>query len=628
MIINDIEPGMTNIVDNQTVRKILNDVLTDVEYAVGFTLGPAGKTALIHDPNGVTSLYPNKDGYNQIMNLHYNDYFYDSVLKIIRDAAMHCNITVGDATTSSVIILSAFYKKLREVIDTKKFSYISDSGIVTILEVMKNVLKKFLYDKNYIRKFNNSSEEWCMDHNQKMSVLTKVATVAANNDNEIGTYIAHLFDKVLDSEEELDVSITPNSHNETTEATEIGFYMPCGYINRVYATERDGRTAIYNDPRFLIIEGPLLDGDLPLLEPFISYVCIMNDRPLVIMAEDYSRNVMQRLYSLRIGGIAQDPETGKSVTLPPLSILPLQHSSADDLGREKTLDLETALGGHVLPLQSSTLDKSTIPTEPAQMELMLGSARKIVSINNECRIFDGGGNPQKIKGRVEEIARIRDEIVIKDSDYAQLTIAEYNARIAMLKSNMLSIKVGGSSFKERQYNVRVFEDAVYACKATIKHGYTLIGQTSLRALLTTWRTEVCGAIVKEILSTKNNVIFGPANKKETHLTEIVNTLIDVLYSTILKAYEIAIKNAIQNEKASQEIFDEIDKEIIEHKCAISYDVITDTYYTLTSPLNDNCPIYSAGSTDWEILNAIISVTAIFFNANTMMTLYIPKKEKT
>ncbi len=615
MIINTIEEGRTNVVDNKTIREIFSNVLQDVYNAVGFTLGPAGKTALLHDPNGVTSLYPNKDGFVQITNLHYNDYFYDSVLKIIRDAAMHCNITIGDATTSSVIILKEFYEKLRQVIDESSFEYISDSGVVTILEVLKNTIKKYLYDKNFIKKLQDET----ITHDERLTILTKVATIAANNDNEIGSFVAKIFNKVIDSGDEVDVSIVPNSYSETTESTEIGFYLPCGHIHRVYSTERDGRSAIYHNPRFLIVEGPILDGDIKTIEPFISHVCVRNNQPLVIIAQDYSRTVMQWLYALRIGGKGIDPSTNKQIIMEPLNILPIQHSSADDLGHERTIDLEIALGGRALPLQSSTLDRGTIPDQPLQMDLLLGRAKKITSSGNESRIFEGEGNPEKIKGRIKELEENRDSMVINDSDIAQLTIADYSERIAMLKSNMISIKVGGTSYKERQYNVRVYEDAVYACKATIKHGYTLIGQTSLRALIGLHRNELVKDIVNEILAHKNNVIFGSPNKKQERLTEIVEVILNVLFDSALIAYKNAIQNAIRDEKKYNEIIEEIDKLASENKIPFSYNILDDSFYALTP----DCPIYSAGSTDWEILHAIISVIAVFFNVNTLMTLYIP-----
>ena len=630
VIINDIQEGRTNIVDNKTVRKIINDVLTDVSEAVKFTLGPAGNTSLLHDPGGVTSLYPNKDGYNQIMNMHYDDYFYDSVLKIIRDAAMHCNVTVGDATTSSVVILENFYKTLRTAIDKKQFDYVSDSGIVTILEVMKDFIRDGLYKKGYIKKitdtvkdplFENINVESGLTYDQKIDVLTKVATVAANNDIEVGKFIAHIFDKAVDTGDEVDVEISPNTYNATTESTEIGFYMPTGYINRIFHTERDGRTAIYHEPRFLLIEGPLLDGDVPAISPFINYVCNINHMPLVIIAGDFSEHVAKWLYMLRIGGKGHDEQTGKPVVMPPLDILPMQYSSGDDLGREKLMDLEIALGAKILPLQS-TLADFNIPDQPMQMELMLGRAKKIVAVTNESRIIQGMGSPEKVQGRIEQIAQARDDMVIKDSTVAQFTIAEYNERIAMLKSNMISIKVGGISYKERQYMVRVYEDAVYACKACIKYGYTLIGQSPLFTLLSAHEDELANNITTEILKTKNNVIFVSPQKTYERLLEVVSFVLVILKDTVFTAYRSALENAIKDKARIDEIFKEITT-AANIGTPISYNIIDDTYYSI---LSEQCPIYSAGSTDWEVLNAIISVIAIFFNVHTLMTLYIPSKE--
>ena len=79
----DITEGHINLVDHETFKKIVRDVLRDVG-SVRSTLGPGGKANLVHDQNNM-SLYKSKDGFRDIMDMHYDDYFYDAVLKLIKD---------------------------------------------------------------------------------------------------------------------------------------------------------------------------------------------------------------------------------------------------------------------------------------------------------------------------------------------------------------------------------------------------------------------------------------------------------------------------------------------------------------------------------------------------------------
>src|SRR5690606_11810543 len=104
---------------------------------------------------------------------------------------------------------------------------------------------------------------------------------------------------------------------------------------------------------------------------------------------------------------------------------------------------------------------------------MLGRARKVVTTKDETTIVDGAGDPEQIKGRVNQI---RAEIEKSDSDYDRERLQE---RLAKLAGGVAVIKVGAATeveLKERKHRI---EDAVRNAKAAVEEGIVPGGGVAL-----------------------------------------------------------------------------------------------------------------------------------------------------
>ena len=95
---------------------------------------------------------------------------------------------------------------------------------------------------------------------------------------------------------------------------------------------------------------------------------------------------------------------------------------------------------------------------------MLGTARRVVITKDSTTIVDGGGKPDEVKARVEQI---RKEIEASDSDWDK---EKLNERLAKLSGGVAVIKVGAATeveMKERKHRI---EDAISATKAAVEEG--------------------------------------------------------------------------------------------------------------------------------------------------------------
>jgi chaperonin GroEL len=104
---------------------------------------------------------------------------------------------------------------------------------------------------------------------------------------------------------------------------------------------------------------------------------------------------------------------------------------------------------------------------------MLGRVRKVVITKDETTIVEGAGDPEQIKGRVEQIRR---EIAATDSDYDREKLQE---RLAKLAGGVAVIKAGAATeveLKERKHRI---EDAVRNAKAAVEEGIVAGGGVAL-----------------------------------------------------------------------------------------------------------------------------------------------------
>src|SRR3712207_8978408 len=101
----------------------------------------------------------------------------------------------------------------------------------------------------------------------------------------------------------------------------------------------------------------------------------------------------------------------------------------------------------------TTLFRSGLKLENTQLS-QLGNARRVVITKDDTVIVDGGGDPEAIKGRINQI---RAELETTDSDFDREKLQE---RLAKLAGGVAVIKGGAATeteLKERKHRV---EDAL------------------------------------------------------------------------------------------------------------------------------------------------------------------------
>src|SRR5438067_1261881 len=104
---------------------------------------------------------------------------------------------------------------------------------------------------------------------------------------------------------------------------------------------------------------------------------------------------------------------------------------------------------------------------------VLGRARKVVVTKEDTTIVEGQGDPEEIKGRINQI---KAEIDKTDSDWDREKLQE---RLAKLAGGVAVIKVGAATEVELKEKKHRIEDAVSATRAAIEEGIVPGGGVTL-----------------------------------------------------------------------------------------------------------------------------------------------------
>jgi chaperonin GroEL len=228
-----------------------------------------------------------------------------------------------------------------------------------------------------------------------------------------------------------------------------GMQFDKGYISPYFVTDPERMEAVLDDPYIMIANSKISSAQqlLPVLEKVMQ-----SGKALIVIAEDIDGEALATLVVNKIRG------TFKSVAV--------KAPGFGDRRKAMLQDIAILTGGQViseevgLKLENVTLD-------------LLGRARRVTVTKDEATVVEGQGDPEDIKGRVNQI---RAEIENTDSDYDREKLQE---RLAKLAGGVGVIKVGAATEVELKEKKHRIEDAVSNARAAVEEGIVPGGGVTL-----------------------------------------------------------------------------------------------------------------------------------------------------
>jgi len=401
-------------------RGQLQEGVNQLADAVASTLGPYGRNVIIGKGSGMGTPHSTKDGVSVAKQVDLEDPIENLGAQVVKQAAIETGEQAGDGTTTATVLTREIFNQALEAVSNRSNNAIDiKRGIDKAVKDIVSILK----DKS--QDISNEDQ------------LKQVATISANNDEEIGTLISAAFDK---AGREGVITVEESKTHETTLEVVEGMQFDRGYKSPYFVTDNGSMTCQLDEPYILMYDGKIstVKELLPLLEGVSQ-----QNKSLLIVAEDIDGEALAAMIVNKMRGI-----------------LKCAAVKAPDFGDRRTMvmeDMAALTGGIVVSKQKGMkLDKVTFD--------MLGNARGVTMTKDETTIVDGAGNEDAIGARLEEI---KSQIDKAESNYAREQLQQ---RLGKLAGGVAVINVGGHTETEMKERKDRVDDAVHAVKAAIEEG--------------------------------------------------------------------------------------------------------------------------------------------------------------
>ena len=407
-----------DILFNLDARDGLKKGVDALSNAVKVTLGPKGRNVIIEKSYGAPHI--TKDGVSVAKEIELQDPVENMGAQLVKEVASKTNDLAGDGTTTATVLAQAIVAAgLKNVIaganpmDLKRGM---DKAVATVVESLK------------------AQSEQVGDSIEK---IQQVASISANNDNNIGTLIAEAMAKV---KKEGVITVEDAKGIETHVDVVEGMQFDRGYISPYFVTNTEKMEAVYENPFILIYDKKIsvMKDLLPILEKSLQ-----TGRPLLIIAEDIDSEALATLVVNRLRGS--------------LKVVAVKAPGFGDRRKEMLEDIAILTGGTVITEEKGyRLEDATLAE--------LGTADKITVTKDNTTIVNGQGAKENIDARA---AQIKAQIASTTSDYDREKLQE---RLAKIAGGVAVIYVGAASEVEMKEKKDRVEDALNATRAAIEEG--------------------------------------------------------------------------------------------------------------------------------------------------------------
>ncbi len=402
---------------DQEAREAMRRGIGKLARAVKVTLGPKGRNVILQKSFGSPTV--TKDGVTVAKEIELEDKYENMGARMVKEVASKTSDVAGDGTTTATVLAEAIFNEgLRAVV----------SGANPML--MKRGIEKAVED------IVSKLESMRIDVKTKKD-MENVASVASNNDREIGKIIAEAMDKVG---KDGVITVEEGKALQTSHEFVEGMQFDRGYLSPYFVTDPQRMECELEDPYILIYEKKISSNKdlVPVLEKVLN-----QGKPILIIAEEVEGEALATLVINKLRGTfkcaaVKAPGYGdrRKAMLEDIAILTGGQAIFEDLG---------------IQLETVRLDQ-------------LGRAKKVKIDKDNTTVIEGYGKKQAIQGRIQQIQR---ELEKSTSDYDKEKLSE---RIAKLSGGVAKINVGAATESEMKEKKARVEDAMHATRAAAQEG--------------------------------------------------------------------------------------------------------------------------------------------------------------
>jgi chaperonin GroEL len=391
------------------------DILSN---AVKVTLGPKGRNVVLEKKFGAPGI--TKDGVTVAKEIELEDPIENMGAQMLKEVASKTADIAGDGTTTATVlaqsIISEGLKNVAAGANPMDLKRGIEKSVEKVVEHLKSQSQTVGTDSKKIQ---------------------QVASISANNDENIGRLIAEAFGKVGK-----DGVITVEEAKGTETGIEVveGMQFDRGYISAYFVTNSEKMEAELEKPYILIYDKKIsnMKDILHILEKVAQ-----QGAQLLIISEDLEGEALATLVVNKLRGT--------------IKVAAVKAPGFGDRRKEMLQDIATLTKGIVVS------EEQGYKLENADLSY-LGRAERVVIDKDNTTIVGGKGKKEDITGRVNQI---KAQIETTTSDYDREKLQE---RLAKLSGGVAVLNVGAATEMEMKEKKDRVDDALHATRAAVEEG--------------------------------------------------------------------------------------------------------------------------------------------------------------
>lgn len=460
---------MKKVISGTLLKTKMQEAINLLCDTVKITLGPKGNNIIIDHSN--FNPFITNDGVTIAKNIESDDVVINTILELAKESSIKTNDQVGDGTTTTLVLLQSIFNNGLKIIENGKNALILKKEIDLATDEIVSYLKK---------KSQKPSKEQ----------LNIIATISANN-KEIGNIISKCYFKVK-SKDAIKI--------EETEDIKCSYNFLRGYCFQTIIASpyffKENKKLEFNNCYMLLINDYL--DDINYISHIVNKI-IEENKPLVIMALDYSDDLVNQIVSLYLENnlkicLLKNPEYGIK-----------QYKILKDLSMISNCPI---------------YNKENIKNH-------LGIISKI-TLDNDITNIEFNKNRKYIKYLKEDLDYVDNEI---DFEF-------YAKRLAMFKNGLAKIEVGAPTTTERREKKMRFEDALWAIDCA-SHGILPGSGITLLELSEKTKVDTDGDyILKQALKEPfKQIMFNSAIDYDQIINQIKKSNFQILFNINTNSFE-------------------------------------------------------------------------------------------
>jgi chaperonin GroEL len=411
---------------NHEARRLLQAGVDELANTLKVTLGPKGRNVVLERLTGAPTI--TNDGVSIAREIELSNPLKNMGAQLVREVANKTSELTGDGTTTATLLAQAIVREGMKALEEGANPMLLRRGIEDATELVV--------------------AELCRGARQVSGAedLTRVATIAAKEDERIGAAVARALDRVGgEGVVTIEESEVPGIEVEFVE----GMHIENGHFSPYLIQDTQRMETVFDDPYVLLTNKAI--AHMQDLMPTLDAV-MKSPRPLIIFAE--------KVEGAALGLLVQNNQHG---TLKAVVV------RAPGFGHRRIAhlhDLAAFTGGQVIT------EEAGLTLEHVKPETF-GSARRVVITQDSTVLVEGAGTTEEIEARLSQI-RIELARATQDTDIEVL-----RERLAKLSSSLAVIHVGAATSPELKDRYRRTEGALAASRAAVSEGIVAGGGAAL-----------------------------------------------------------------------------------------------------------------------------------------------------